>query len=155
MNRIIDNKIIKISLLVLAISLCVLPLFAKETKFDEVKTSKRFISDVEKITGKLTDEEKSIARFSFRNSFASLGYSWIGDLDIDKASKELTKEDYKQVIEKAATLTKNPASQGAIKLGKAGEKILKALANSTEKAFEAGKKWVNENAEEYDKKKAE
>ena len=36
-----------------------------------------------------------------------------------------------------------------------GEKILKALANSTEKAFEAGKKWVNENAEEFDKKYSE
>ena len=155
MNTISNNKIIKITLLVLAISLCVLPLFAKDVKFDEVKTSKKFISDVEKITGKLNDEEKSIARFSFRNSFASLGYSWIGDLDIDKASKELTKEDYNLVVEKAASLTKNPASQGAIKLGKAGEKILKALANSTEKAFEAGKKWVNENAEEYDKKNAE
>ena len=35
------------------------------------------------------------------------------------------------------------------------EKILKALANSTEKAFEAGKKWVNENAEEFDKKYSE
>ena len=104
---------------------------------------------------KLSDEEKAIARFSFRNTFTSLGYNWIGNLDIDKASKELTKEDYKLVVEKAASLTKNPASQGALKLGKAGEKILKALANSTEKAFEAGKKWVNENAEEFDKKYSE
>lgn len=155
MNTILNNKIFKITLLVLAISLCVLPLFAKETNFDEVKTSKKFISDVEKITGKLSDEEKSIARFSFKNSFVSLGYSWIGDFDIDKASKELTKDEYTLAVEKAASLTKNPASQGAIKLGKAGEKILKALANSTEKAFEAGKKWVNENAEEYDKKNGE
>ena len=155
MNTISNNKIIKITLLVLAISLCVLPLFAKDVKFDEVKTSKKFISDVEKITGKLTDEEKSIARFSFKNSFTSLGSSWIGDLEIDKASKKLTKEEYSQAVEKAASLTKNPAAQGAIKLGNAGEKILKALANSTEKAIEAGKKWVNENAEEYDEKHAE
>ena len=155
MKTINNNKLFKITLLILTFSLFVLPLFAKETKFDEVKTSKRFISDVEKITGKLSEEEKAIARFSFRNSFTSLGYNWIGNLDIDKASKELTKEDYKLVVEKAASLTKNPASQGALKLGKAGEKILKALANSTEKAFEAGKKWVNENAEEFDKKYSE
>ena len=155
MNRFFNNKIFKITLLILAFSFCVLPIFAKNTEFDEVKTSKRFISDVEEITGKLSDEEKSIARFSFRNSFVSLGYNWIGNLDIDKASKELTKEEYNQVVEKAASLAKNPASQGAIKLGKAGEKILKALANTSEKAFKAGKKWVNENAEEFDKKYSE
>ena len=55
MNRIINNKIFKITLLVLTISLCVLPLFAKESNFDEVKASKKFISDVEKITGKPTE----------------------------------------------------------------------------------------------------
>lgn len=155
MKYIINNRCLKYAILVLLILLCVPPIFAKETKFDEVKSSKKFISDVEKITGKLTDEEKSIARFSFKNSFTSLGYSWIGDLEIDKASKELTKEEYSQAVEKAASLTKNPAAQGAIKLGNAGEKILKALANSTEKAIEAGKKWINENAEEYDEKHAE
>ena len=85
MKTINNNKLFKITLLILTFSLFVLPLFAKETKFDEVKTSKRFISDVEKITGKLSDEEKAIARFSFRNSFTSLGYNWIGNLDIDKA----------------------------------------------------------------------
>ena len=155
MSKFINKHFFKLTVWALLVSLCVLPTFAKESKFDEEKTSKNFISDVEKITGKLTDDEKAIARFSFKNSFVSLDYSWIGDLDIDKASKELSKEEYAQVVEKAASLTKNPASQGAIKLGKAGEKILKALANTTEKVVDAGKKWVNENAEEYDKKKSE
>lgn len=126
-------------------------IFASE-KVDVEKSSKKFISSVEKITGKLSDEEKSIVRFSFKNTFINLGYSWEGELDIDKAAKDLTKDEYNMAVEKAANLAKNPASQGVLKLGKAGEKILKALANTTEKAFEAGKKWVNENAEEYDKK---
>ncbi len=151
----INNKFFRFSLLILILSFFMIPTFAKESKVDVVKSSKRFISDVEKITGKLSDEEKSIARFSFSNSFVNFGYSWIGDLEIDKAAKELTKDEYNTAVEKAASLAKNPASQGAIKLGKAGEKLLKALANTTEKAFEAGKKWVNENAEEYDKKYGE
>ena len=130
---------------------CVSVIFAGE-KVNIEKSSKKFISAVEKITKELTEEEKAIARFSFKNTFTSLGYSWIGELDIDKAAKELTKDEYEMAVEKAASLATNPASQGAIKLGKAGEKILKALANTTEKVFEAGKKWVNENAEEYDKK---
>ena len=130
---------------------CISALFAGE-KVDVEKSSKKFISAVEKITGKLSDEEKSIARFSFGNTFSSLGYSWIGDLEIDKASKKLTKEEYQMAVEKAASLAKNPASQGVLKLGKAGEKILKALANTTEKVYNASKKWVNENAEEFDKK---
>ena len=74
--------------------------------------------------------------------------------------KELIKSSYiehaRQVRErKAAARAQKEARKAAklaIKLGKAGEKILKALANTTEKVFEAGKKWVNENAEEYDKK---
>lgn len=145
------NSIYKIFILIIISSIFTTTVFAKE-KLDVNKTSKKFISAVEKITGELTEEEKSIARFSFGNTFATLGYSWIGDLNIDKASKELTKEEFDLAVEKAANLAKNPASQGAIKLGKAGEKILKALANTSEKVFEAGKKWVNENAEEYDKK---
>lgn len=145
------NNYLKFFTIMLISFFCVSVLFAGE-KVDVEKSSKKFISAVEKITGKLSDEEKSIARFSFGNTFSSLGYSWIGDLEIDKASKKLTKEEYQMAVEKAASLATNPASQGAIKLGKAGEKILKALANTTEKVFEAGKKWVNENAEEFDKK---
>lgn len=126
-------------------------IFAAE-KVDVEKSSKKFITAVEKITKELTEEEKAIARFSFKNTFTSLGYSWIGELDIDKAAKELTKDEYEMAVEKAANLAKNPASQGVLKLGKAGEKILKALANTTEKVYNASKKWVNENAEEFDKK---
>lgn len=145
------NNYLKFFTIMLISFFCVSALFAGE-KVDVEKSSKKFISAVEKITGKLSDEEKSIARFSFGNTFSSLGYSWIGDLEIDKASKKLTKEEYQMAVEKAANLAKNPGAQGVLKLGKAGEKILKALANTTEKVYNASKKWVNENAEEYDKK---
>ena len=155
MSKLINKHFFKLTILVLVFSLCVFPTFAKESNFDEEKASAKFIADVEEITGELTSEEKSIARFSFSNTFSNFGYSWIGDLDIDKASKELSEDEYVEAVEKAAKLTKNPASQGALKLGKAGQKILKALANTTEKVVEAGKKWVNENAEEYDDKKSD
>ncbi len=148
------NIYVKVTLFILVSVFCATSIFAAE-KVDVEKSSKKFISAVEKITGKLSDEEKSIARFSFKNTFINLGYSWVGELDIDKAAKELTKNEYDMAVEKAASLAKNPASQGVLNLGKTGEKILKALANTTEKAFEAGKKWVNENAEEYDKKYGE
>lgn len=153
MSKLINKHFFRLTILVLVFSLCVFPTFAKESKIDEEKASEKFIADVEEITGELTSEEKSIARFSFSNTFSNFGYSWIGDLEVDKAAKELSKDEYTEAVEKAAKLTKNPASQGALKLGKAGQKILKALANTTEKVVDASKKWINENAEEYDEKK--
>lgn len=145
------NTYLKITFFILITIFFSSLIFAGE-KVNIEKSSKKFISAVEKITGKLTEEEKAIARFSFKNTFTSLGYSWIGELDIDKAAKKLSKDEYEMAVEKAANLAKNPASQGVLKLGKAGEKILKALANTTEKVYNASKKWVNENAEEFDKK---
>lgn len=145
------NTYLKITFFILITIFFSSLIFAGE-KVNIEKSSKKFITAVEKITEELTEEEKAIARFSFKNTFTSLGYSWIGELDIDKAAKELTKDEYEMAVEKAANLAKNPASQGVLKLGKAGEKILKALANTTEKVYNASKKWVNENAEEFDKK---
>ena len=148
------NLYLKINLFILLSVFFTTSIFAAE-KIDVEKSSKKFISDVEKITEELTEEEKSIARFSFKNTFTSLGYSWIGELDIDKAAKKLKDDEYDMAVEKAANLAKNPGAQGVLKLGKAGEKILKALANTTEKVYKAGKKWVNENAEEFDEKRSE
>ena len=92
----------------------------------------------------------TIARYSFSCTFVNLGYSWVGDLEIDKAGKSMSISDYNTAVKNAADMTTKTAARTAIKAGKAGEKVLKALANSTEKALKAGKKWLDESSSEYD-----
>lgn len=139
----------KILLVLISVCLMTSMLFSA-SKVDEEKSSKRFIRDVERITGELDNDGKAIARYSFSCTYANLGYSWVGDLEIDKAAKSMSISDYNKAVDNAANMTSKPSARTAIKAGKAGEKVLKALANSTEKALKAGKKWLDESSEEFD-----
>lgn len=137
--------------LLVLVSFCLMAsLVFSASKVDPEKSSKRFIRDVERVTGELDEDGKAIARYSFSCTFVNLGYSWVGDLEIDKAAKSMSISEYNIAVDNACAMVVKPAARTAIKAGKAGEKVLKALANTTEKALKAGKKWLDESSEEFD-----
>ncbi len=114
-----------------------------------------FLGDVSDITGPLDSDQIKVAEISLDFYLLKYGYKDTDGMSVNKAASLMTDEEYADTVEKTAEVCQNGAAIAAVKVGKAGEKGVKAVINAVENAWEAGKKWVNENAEEYDRKKSE
>lgn len=112
--------------------------------------SRKFDRDVVKIAGSMTEEESSLARYVFVFYYAKFGFDPLDEEGIDQASKKLSREQYTYIVEKAAEFCKSGTARAAFRMGAFGEKALKALIVTAEKAWAAGQKWVDEGADEYD-----
>jgi len=118
------------------------------------KESRRNVQrDVQKAAGvKLEPGELDIANFVV--TFYCVRYGYKADTEsFDTDIKSLTTEQYEHAISQAAIVAKHPLSQGLLKAGKTGEKILKALIVTIEEGAEASKEWIDAQSGKYETKK--
>ncbi len=60
------------------------------------------------------------------------------------------KESWKEAVQKAVELCRNKIAIAAAKAGEFGEKLLKALIQTTKDATDSISDWLNQKAQEYD-----
>ena len=109
--------------------------------------------DVAKIAGsKLTDEEKAIVDIVMAYYAVKYGYAKDG-APLKDATKKMSEEQYKHAIAQAAKISKNEAAKGFYRMGKAGEKLLKAIIQTIEDAAKAAGDYVEKKSDQFDKKK--
>ena len=61
------------------------------------------------------------------------------------------KESWKEAVQKAAELCRNKIAIAAAKAGEFGEKLLKALIQSTKEAADSVSDWLDKKSQEYNK----
>ena len=116
-------------------------------------TSRNPTRDIARITGnRLTEEEKAIADFVMAFYYVKYGYAKDGE-PLKDAVKKMREEEYKNATSQAAKLCKNDVAKGFFRMGKAGEKLLKAIIQTVEDAAKAAGDYVEKKSEQYDKKK--
>ncbi len=109
-------------------------------------------SDLDRAAGRpLTVAESELAQFSLSYSAFRAGASLSDGLN--QALAKLSAVDYAAAIVLAWTVAKQPAAKGLLKLGKFGEKLLKAIIVTAEDAFAAAGKAIDDKATEYDERK--
>ncbi len=111
------------------------------------------VRDVGKSVGhRLTDEEAEIARFGM--TFYCVKFGYIADgASLDDAYRRMTDDEYAFSVKQSGKLCTNGAAKGVLKLGKVGEKILKAIIVTAEDAAKAAGEYIDRKAESYDKRK--
>jgi hypothetical protein len=111
------------------------------------------VRDVEKIIGQnLTDEEKAIAGIVMAFYSVKYGYAKNGE-PLKDAVKRMSEVEYKNATAQAAKLCKNDAAKGFFRMGKAGEKLLKAIIQTVEDGAKAAGDYIEKKSNQYDKKK--
>lgn len=109
--------------------------------------------DIGRITGsRLTEEEKAIAEFVMAFYYVKYGYAKNGE-PLRDAVKKMSEEEYKNSTAQAAKICKNDVAKGFFRMGKAGEKLLKAIIQTVEDAAKAAGDYVEKKSDQYDKKK--
>ncbi|HWR12456.1 MAG TPA: hypothetical protein VN445_11575 [Rectinemataceae bacterium] len=109
--------------------------------------------DIAKIAGgKLNFEEEAIADMVMSYYAVKFGYAKDG-APLKDAVKKMTDEQYKNAIAQAAKICKNDAAKGFYRMGKAGEKLLKAIIQTIEDAAMAAGEWVDKKSDKFDSKK--
>jgi hypothetical protein len=98
--------------------------------------------DVKKINKEMTEEEWGIAEFA-RDSLMS---SW------EKDWGDLTKEDYTELVNRCARYSRDKKAMVFWKMGKAGQKGLKALIVLAEDVARATGDYIDEKSDEYDRR---
>ena len=83
----------------------------------------------------------------FEKSIINTTYSYYGNACQNKWDKD----SWQEAVEKAAELCRNKAAIAAAKAGEFGEKLLKALIQSTKEAGESISNWLDQKSKEYDK----
>lgn len=135
------------------LSLLILCIFMIFPAFSWGKHNKPYLNDVQKIVQeKLTDDEKKIVDSVFIFYNAKYGYP-VKNITAQIAANNMTEEEYDNTVAQAAKTAKNPAAQGLIAAGNAGEKLLKALIIATEDAAKSAGEWIDKKSDEYDKRK--
>jgi len=110
-------------------------------------------NDVAKIAGsRLTDEEKAIVDIVMAYYAVKYGYAKDG-APLKDATKKMSEEQYKHAVAQAAKISKNEAAKGFYRMGKAGEKLLKAIIQTIEDAAKAAGDYVDKKSDQFDKKK--
>ncbi len=137
----------------MALLLCLAALAASAYGIGGKEGRRNVERDVERAAkAKLEPGELEIARFVVAFYCVRHGYKADeGSFDTDVRS--LTKEQYEYAIAQAAIVAKHPLAQGLLKMGKAGEKLLKALIVTVEEGAEATKEWIESQSGKYDAKK--
>ncbi len=110
-------------------------------------------NDVAKILERrLDDEEKALVDIAMAFYAIKFGYTKDGT-PLKDAHKKMSEEEYNNAVSQAAKLCDNDAAKGFYKMGKAGEKLLKAIIQTIEDAAKATGDWIEKKSEEFDKKK--
>jgi len=111
------------------------------------------VRDIGKITGKrLSEEEKAIAEFVMAFYYVKYGYVKNGE-PLKDAIKRMSEEEYRNATAQAAKISKNEVAKGFFRMGKAGDKLLKAIIQTVEDAAKAAGDYVEKKSDQYDKKK--
>jgi hypothetical protein len=111
------------------------------------------VSDIEKrVQAKLNHEEKAIAELVMAYYAVKYGYSKDGE-PLKDAYKKMSEQEYSNAVAQAAKICRNDAAKGFYRMGKAGEKLLKAIIQTIEDAAKATGDYIDKKSEQYDKKK--
>lgn len=111
------------------------------------------MADVAKAAGsRLTEEERAIAGMVMAFFYVRYGYAKNGEPFKD-AYKKMSDAEYAYATGQAAKICKSDAAKAFYRMGKAGEKLLKALIQSAEDAAKAAGDYIDKKSGEYDKKK--
>jgi hypothetical protein len=111
------------------------------------------VSDVQKVLGnKLSEEEVALVGIVMGYFALKYGYA-VNGVPLKDANKRMKDEEYKHAIDQAAKICRNDAAKGFFRMGKAGEKLLKAIIQTVEDAAKAAGGYIEKKSEEYDKKK--
>lgn len=114
--------------------------FAKET--NDVPRKYRlqaYTKAVEKELGHKTED--------FEKSIINVTYSYYGNA----CQNNWDKESWQEAVAKAVELCRNKIAIAAAKAGEFGEKLLKALVQTTKEAGESLSEWLDQKSQEYDK----
>lgn len=110
-------------------------------------------SDAAKILEKrLNDEEKALVDIVMAFYAVKYGYSKDG-APLKDAYRKMSDVEYQNAVAQAAKLCDSGTAKGFYRMGKAGEKLLKAIIQTIEDAAKATGDWVEKKSGEYDKKK--
>lgn len=111
------------------------------------------IRDVEKAVGvKLTGEEIALVEIVMNFYYLKYGYAKDGNPNRD-AVKKMSDAEYSYAIAQAAKVCMNDVAKGFYRMGKAGEKLIKAVIQTAEDAARAAGTYIEKKSDEYDKKK--
>lgn len=111
------------------------------------------IADIEKrVQARLNHEEREIAELVMAYYAVKYGYAKDG-VPLKDAYKKMSDQEYANAVTQAAKLCKNDAAKGFYRMGKAGEKLLKAIIQTIEDAAKTTGDYIDKKSEQYDKKK--
>jgi hypothetical protein len=110
-------------------------------------------NDVAKLLERrLDDEEKALVDIAMAFYAIKFGYTKDGT-PLKDAHKKMSEEEYNNALLQAAKLCDSDAAKGFYRMGKAGEKLLKAIIQTIEDAAKATGNWIEKKSDEFDKKK--
>lgn len=110
-------------------------------------------ADVAKITGdRLTQEEAAIVEIVMSFYAVKYGYAKNGE-PLKDAVKKMTNEEYRHAVAQAAKVCKSDVAKGFYRMGKGGEKLLKAAIQTIEDAAKAAGDYIDKKSEEFDENK--
>jgi hypothetical protein len=111
------------------------------------------VRDIEKVVGSpLNFEEKEIADFVVAYYAVKFGYAK-GGVPLKDAAGKMTDEQYKNTVAQAAKICKNETAKTFFRMGKAGEKLMKAIIQTVEDTAKAAGEYIDKKADQYDTKK--
>ena len=96
---------------------------------------------------KAVEKELGHKTEDFEKSIINVTYSYYGNA----CQNNWDKESWKEAVEKAVELCRNKIAIAAAKAGEFGEKLLKALIQTTKDAGESISDWLDQKSQEYDK----
>ncbi len=111
------------------------------------------VHDVQKaLDTKLSEDEAALVGIVMSYFALKYGYA-VNGVPLKDANKRMKDDEYKHAVDQAAKICKNEAAKGFLRMGKAGEKLLKAIIQTVEDAAKAAGGYIEKKSEEYDKKK--
>jgi hypothetical protein len=117
-------------------------------------TARDYRADLSALAGaELSPEQLALAEFSLAYTLVKANLANMAKpAKLGAGLATLSPADYRQAVGVAWTLAKQPAAQGMLKLGLAGETLLKALIVTAEDAFAVAKRAIADQAAEYDRR---
>ena len=96
---------------------------------------------------KAVEKELGHKSEDFEQNIINVAYSYYGNA----CQNNWDKQSWKEAVQKAAELCKNKIAIAAAKTGEFGEKLLKALVQTTKDASDSVSNWLDQKSQEYDK----
>ena len=96
---------------------------------------------------KAVEKELGHKTEDFEKSIINVTYTYYGNA----CQNNWDKESWKEAVAKAVELCRNKIAVAAAKAGEFGEKLLKALIQSTKEATNSISDWLDQKSQEYDK----